>query len=131
MATPVDLPLRRNKTMIWDGVARKRLSGVTSLLDLTGARIRLIVRKQIGADDAMFILDSDTPSADGRIDIAADQTADRGEYTVRIEAAATDTESEFPDDESAYYPYEIEVTEASGEITPLAFGSFKYSPDVR
>lgn len=131
MAVSRDLPLRRDKTLIFDGVAKKRSpSGALTLLDLTGATIFLSVRKLVGADEEMFRLDSGTPSTDGRIDIAADQTADRGEYVVRIEDAATGDESEFPDDEAAYYPYELWVEEASGEVTPLAYGSFQYSPDV-
>lgn len=131
MATYFDLPLRRDKTTIWDGVAKKRVDGVLTLLDLTGATIRLICRKKVGDDTPLFTLVSGAPTTDGRIDIAANQATDRGEYVVRIEAAATATESEFPDDRAEYYPFEIEATEASGEIVPLGYGNFIYSPDVR
>lgn len=130
MASTVDLPLRRDKTMIWDGVARKEVNGVSTLLDLTGSTLRLICRNKIGETE-MFTLNSATPNSDGRIDIAPDQNVDRGEYVVRVEKEATGDASEFPDDESGYYPFEIEITEASGPVDTLAYGSFKYSPDVR
>jgi hypothetical protein len=116
--------------MIWDGVARKEVDGVSTLLDLTGCTLRLICRDKLGGD-VMFTLVSGASTADGSITIAADQLVDRGEYVVKIEAAATGSASEFPDDEAGYYPYEIEITEASGPVDTLAYGSFKYSPDVR
>jgi hypothetical protein len=129
MATVTDLPLRRDKTMIWDGVARRRVNGVATLLDLTGATLRLICRDAAGTE--MFVLTSGAPTSDGSITIAADQTADRGEYVVKVEAAATGSSSEFPADEYGYYPYEIEITEASGPVDTLAYGFFQYEPDVR
>lgn len=131
MASTIDLPLRRNKTMIWDGVAQKRVSGVWSNIDLTGATIRLIVRREIGDTTPLFTITSGSPTTDGSITIDPDQVLNRGEYVMRVEAAATDDEAEFPDDEVAYYPYEIEVTEGTGEVTTLASGDFKYAPDVR
>lgn len=131
MATVVELPLRRDKTMIWDGVAKRRVQGVATLFDLTGCTIRLICRKKVGDVGDMFTLVSGAPTADGRIDIAANQVTDKGEYSVRIEAAATGDASEFPTNEPGYYPYEIEVTEGSGEKWVLAYGNFKYEADVR
>lgn len=130
MAASFDLPLRRDKTLIWDGVAQKRLAGILTLLDLTGAVVHLVCKKRVGDSSVMFALRSDVPTTDGRIDVDPDQALHRGEYTLRIEAAATGDASEFPEDSAAYYPFEIWVEEASGEITDLAYGSFQYSPDV-
>ena len=132
MATTIDLPLRRNKTHVWDGVAKKRVNNVWDEIDLTGATTRFTIRRSKGEPDPPLLqIVSGSPTADGRIDHDPDQTTNRGEYTLRIEHAATDDESEFPDDEQGYYPFEIEVTEASGERTLLADGYMKYSPDVR
>ncbi|MBA2740990.1 MAG: hypothetical protein H0U46_03160 [Actinobacteria bacterium] len=131
MAANIDIPLRRNKLYTWDGVAQRRVGGVLQTIDLTDATIRLTVRKAIGADATMFELVSGAPIADGSIVIAPDQVADKGEYTLRVEAAATSDASEFPDDRMGYYPYEIELTNATGEPETLAYGDVKYAPDIR
>ena len=60
MASTFDLPLRRDKTMIWDAVARKRTAGVVTLLDLSTATLRLVVEDMDG--NSMFTLTSGTPN---------------------------------------------------------------------
>jgi hypothetical protein len=131
MATIVDLPLYRDSTMIWDGVAQKRVQGVWENISLTGATVRLIVRKVVGDAAPVFEIVSGASTSDGSITPNADQVVNKGKYVLRIEAAATSAESEFPDDQTANYPFEIEVTEGTGEKTKLARGFIKYSPDVR
>lgn len=135
MPTETDLPLRRDKTMIWDGVAQKRntATGEYEDLDLTGSTIRLVARAEVGDEDPTPILSlvSGTPTAAGRIDADPDQVGNPGRYTVRVEAAATSDPADFPDDRTAYFPYEIELTEPTGEQTVLAQGYFRYAPDVR
>ena len=130
MPATIDLHLRRNKTLIYDGIAQRRVEGVLEPIDLTGNTIRLIVRRDEGEDPVMFEIVSGSPTSDGSIVLDADQVANKGKYVLTIEAAATDDESEFPDDAPAYYPFEIELTELGKPFT-LAYGTVKYSPDVR
>ena len=133
MASVIDLPLRRDKTMIWDGVAQKRVGGVWTNISLTGATTRLTARRAKGDEDPTPILSivSGAPTSAGSITHDADQVTNRGKYVLRIEAAATADPDDFPDDETRYFPYEIEVTESTGEVTLIAEGTIKYAPDVR
>lgn len=133
MPTDIDLPLRRDKTAIWDAVAQKRVLGVWEDVDLTGATIRLVARTAVGDDDQTPVLDlsSAAPTASGSITIDPDQVANKGRYSVRVEAAATADTTDWPDDEPRYYPFEIEMEESTGELTALAAGVVKYLPDVR
>lgn len=132
MPATIDLPLRRDKTMIWDGVAQKRVNGVWAEIDLTGSTIRLVARAAVGDEDPspVLSLDSSSPSPSGTVTLDPDQVANKGRYTVRVEAAATADPTDWPDDEVRYYPYELELTEATGEVTTLAEGVVKYAPDV-
>lgn len=132
MGSTIDLPLRRDKTMIWDGVAQKRVNGVWSNIDLTGATLRFVARVAVGDEDPTPILslDSTAPTPEGSISIDGDQVTNRGAYVLRVEAAATSDTTDFPIDEPRYFPFEIECEESTGEITSLASGYLKYSPDV-
>lgn len=134
MPTEIDLPLVRDKTFTWDGVAQKynATTGAWETLDLTGTTIRLIARKAVGDDDPTPVIDlsSASPTAAGSI-TPLNQGTDEGGYVLRIEAAATADADDFPDDRPEYFPFEIELTEVSGERTVLASGFFKYRPDVR
>jgi hypothetical protein len=133
MPTAIDLPLRRDKTTIWDGVAQKRVLGVWTDVDLTGATLRLVARAAVGDEDPtpVLSLSSDAPTSSGSISIDPDQVTNKGRYTVRVEAAATSDPTDWPDDAVRYYPFEIELEETTGELTTLAEGVVKYAPDVR
>jgi hypothetical protein len=126
MARPLDLSVRRDNTHVWEGVAERRIGRTVTTVDLTGATLTLTVVEQKGG--AAILTKTSAPS--GGIVIDPDQVANEGAYVLRIEAEDTADPEVWPEDEPRTYPYELELVDAAGDVSTLAYGSVKYTPDV-